>query len=196
MLAEMEEVLGSVQIRNWGTIGGDLCHADPAGDPGTVLIALGAKIKARSPRGQREVPISDFFVDYLETVLEPDEILEELWLPYLPPHSAGVYFKESVRFGDFPFVSVAAVVTLDNGAIKDARIALGAVAETPIRAKKAEAAIIGKKVGESLGQIGEAAAEEARPQGDVSGSAEYKREMVRIVTNLAVTEALKRAQAK
>lgn len=195
-ITEMEEVLGSVQVRNWGTIGGDVCHADPASDPGPVLITLGARVKARSVRGQREMALEDFFVNYLETALEEDEILEEIYIPYLPPNSGSVYIKESLRFGDFPFASAAVVVTLDKNVIKDARIALGAVGNKSIRARKAESAILGKQVSQQLEQAGLAASEEADPQADVSGSAEYKRDVVRIITNSAVKQAIARAKAQ
>ncbi len=193
VLAEMEDVLASVQVRNWGTIGGSISHADPAIDLGPVLLILEAEITARSVRGKRLIRIEEFFIDYLETKLEPDEILEEIFIPYLPPNTGSVYLKESPRFGDFPFVSVAARITLDREIIKDAKIALGAVDKKPIRSRKAEEAIIGEKISARLSNCGRHAAEEANPITDVTGSAEYKRDMIRIMTDSAVSQALKRA---
>lgn len=197
MLSEMERTVGSVQVRNWGTLGGNLCHADPGGDPGPTLIALGAKVKAVSVRGEREIPLEDFFQDYLATALAPDEILVEIEVPTPPPLSGGAFHKESVRLGDMAIASTAAFVVLEGkgGPIKEARIALGAAGSTPIRAKKAEASLVNKKItDELLREAGEIAATEAHPTSDVNGSEEYKLEMVRVVTRNTLREAIRRAQ--
>jgi len=195
MLAEMEAVLAFVQVRNWGTLGGSLCHADPAGDPAAALIALGAKVRATSERGIREIPLGDFFVDYLETVLEPDEILTEIEVPYLAPHTGAAYVKEAIRFGDFPIISVAAVVTLDKDVVKEARIALAAAGKTPIQAKKTETTIVGEKVtAEVLDEVGKVIAEEIEPTSDVVASADYKREVAKVITRKAVSRAIERAR--
>ncbi len=195
MLAWMETVLASTQIRNWGTLGGNLCHADPAGDPAPALIVLGAKVKATSVRGVREIPLADFFVDYLQSVLEPDEILTEIEVPYLAHHTGAAYVKEAVRFGDYPIVSAAAVVTLDNNIVKEARIALGAAGKTPIRVKETEKVLGGAKVtAEILEEIGTAVAEEIAPTSDVVASAEYKRELAKVITKKAVSQATEQAR--
>jgi len=194
MLAEMEGRVASVQIRNWGTIGGNLCHADPAGDPAPALIALGAKVKVRSVRGEREIPMEEFFVDYLESALEADEILTEIQLPYPLPGTGGAFIKEAVRFGDMAIASVAAVVTLERGVVKDARLVLGAVGSTPIRAKEAEKAIIGNMVADVLEDACRTAAGEAKPVADIYGSVEYKRHLVKVITKSVLTEAARRAQ--
>ena len=199
MLAELERVLGCVQTRNWGTIGGNLCDATPANDPPSALIALGARVKIASVRGEREMPLDEFIIGYRKTALEPDEILVEVQVPKLPPHTGGVYHKERVRVTDSPIASVAAVVSLDEGleVVIGARVVLQAVGPTPIRAKEAERIIVGERVQDGLiDKVAAVAAKEARPISDVYGSAEYKREMVKVVTRQVVTQAIERAQQK
>jgi carbon-monoxide dehydrogenase medium subunit len=194
MLVEMEKTVGSVQIRNWGTIAGNLCTGDPAADTGVALVALGAKVKARSLRGEREIPLEEFFTGYLETALEPDEVLVEIMVPRLKAHTQGAYVKESVRAGDYGITTTAVVVTLDGKTIKEARIALGAVGPTPIRAKRAEEAIVGGEIDNALEAAGRLAAEESQPTTDIEGSAEYKRRIVEPVTREALAKAIRRAK--
>ena len=197
MLVEMEQRVADVQIRNWGTLGGNLCHADPAGDPAPALIALGTKVRAASVRGEREIPLEELFIDFLTTTLEPDEILTQIEVPYLPPRTAGAYRKETIRATDFPIVSVAAVIGLEEGGeqVREARIVLGGVGNTPIRASEAEQVLIGAKAeGELLEEVGRVAARESSPITDVHGSEEYKRRIVRLMTKEMVNRALKRAQ--
>jgi len=195
ILAQIERVLATVQIRNWGTIGGSLCHADPAGDPAPALIALGAKVKATSLRGVREIPLGEFFVDYFETVLQPDEILTEIHVPSLPPCAGVAYSKESVRPGDTAIISMTAVVTLDKGVVGEARIVLGNVSKTPLRAKRAEQALIGKEgTRDVLEEVGRVVAEEIHPSTDMEGSAEYKRELAKVVAKRTVGQAIEQAK--
>lgn len=194
ILAEMERVVGSVQVRNWGTIGGNLAHADPSSDPVPALIALGARVKAVSVRGEREMGLEEFCLDYFQTALEADEILKEISVPRLASNSGGVYIKESVREGDFGIVTVAVLVTMNgNQTVKEARIVLGAQSRKAIRAKKAESMVIGKKVGDELKEAGIAASKEADPVTDINGSEEYKRELTRVLVRDSVAEAIKRA---
>ena len=138
VLAEMEQNVGTVQTRNWGTIGGNLCHSDPAGDLAPVLIALNGKLKITSLRGERTISVEDFFRDYFDTVLKNGEILAEIQVPNPPPHTGTAYTKFTKRVGDMAIVGTAVSMTLSskNGTCKDARIALGAVATVPMRAKK------------------------------------------------------------
>lgn len=197
MLAELERFLGCVQTRNWGTIGGNLCDATPANDPPPALIALGARVKAVNVKGEREIPLDEFYVGYRKTALKPDEILVEIGVPKLPPHTGQVYHKERVRIADSPIASAAAVVSLDEGLeiVAAARIVLQAVGPTPIRAKDAEKAIVGKKVQDRLiDEVAAAATKEARPISDIYGTAEYKKEMIKLVTRQVVTQAIERAQ--
>jgi aerobic carbon-monoxide dehydrogenase medium subunit len=197
ILGSMEASLASVQIRNSGTLGGSLCHADPAGDVAPVLLALGARLKTVSVRGTREISIDDFFVDYLETVLEPDELLAEIEVPNLAPMTAATYIREAIRFGDYPILSVAAAVTIDKrGLVKEARIALGAVGKTPVRAKNAEVILVEKKVNaEVLEEVGKAVAKEIEPTSDVIASSEYKRKLANLVTMKAVSQAMMEAKS-
>jgi carbon-monoxide dehydrogenase medium subunit len=197
MLAELERVVGDIQTRNWGTLVGNLCAASPTSDPAPALIALGATLKVISVRGEREVPLEEFFVEYLKTALEPDEIVTEIQIPNPPPYAGGAYHKERVRMTDSPIASVAAVIKLDGSdTVAMARIVLQAVCPTPVRARGAENFMVGKKVEDKLiGEVAVLAEKAACPISDIYGSAEYKKEMVRVVTRQVVAEAIKRAKA-
>jgi len=196
VLVDAERWLAQVQIRNWGTIGGGLSHADPAGDLAPPLIALGAKVIAASTRGERTIPLEEFFVNIFTTVLESDEILKEVEVPFLPPNSGIAYRKETVIAGDYPIVSVAAAIILDEKreTVKDARIVLGAVGMTPIMAKETGKAITGKKASVKLAEeAGALVGKEVDPTADVLGSVEYKREMAGVLTTEIAGLAIERA---
>jgi carbon-monoxide dehydrogenase medium subunit len=197
MLAGLERVLGDVQTRNWGTLVGNLCAATPTSDAAPALIALGAKAKIMSVRGEKEIPLDGFFVDYLKTALAPDEICTEIQVPEPPPHTGGAYHKERVRMTDSPIASVAAVVSLDDklGTVTAARIVLQAVCPAPLRVQEAEKMLVGEKVQDRLvDEAAVVAAKTACPISDVYGSAEYKSEMVKVITRQVVTQAIKQAQ--
>ncbi len=196
VLAEMEERPASIQTRNWGTIGGNLCHGDPAGDPAPVLIVLNAILKMAGLNGESAMPVEDFFLDYFETVLEPGELLTGIQVPVPPLHTGSAYTKFNVIESDLATVGVAVSVTLDSGGgvCRDVRIALGAVAPTPIRAKQAEEVLKGKKItDELLGEAGQIASTEAEPVSDIYASEEYRRELVKILVKRVGKEALARA---
>ncbi len=196
IIAEAVHTIGSVQIRNWGTIGGSLTHADPAGDIGPVLMALGARVKAKSTRGEREISLEEYFIDYFQSALEPDEILAEVTVPYLPSKSGGIYTKEINRTGDTGICSMAVVVSLNgNDEIKKASIVLGCQSRTPIRAINTEKAAVGKKANDSMRELEETIVKEASPAADVLGSIEYKVDLVRITIKQALPEAIRRAKA-
>lgn len=197
VLAEMERRLASIQTRNWGTIGGNICHADPAGDPIPVLISLNANLTLTSLKGQRNVAIEGFCRDYFETVLQPGELLTEIQVPALPPHTGAAYTKFNIIESDLATVGVAVSITLDGGeTCQEVRIALGASAPTPIRAKKAEAVLRGKKITEALlREAGEVASGEAEPISDIYASAEYRRELIKVLVARVGKEALSRAKA-
>jgi CO/xanthine dehydrogenase FAD-binding subunit len=198
VLSEMERNLATVQTRNWGTIGGNLCHGDPAGDPAPVLIALNAKLKLASMRGERIIEVEEFSKDYLEVALEPDEMLIEIQVPTPQSHTGTACEKLMVMKGDMGVVGAAASITLSpkDGVCKDARIALSNCASTPLRAKKAEKKLIGKVLNDSLlVEVGEVASTEARPPVDVHGSAEYRGEMVKVFVRRVAAKALERAKA-
>ncbi|MFC2013902.1 FAD binding domain-containing protein, partial [Chloroflexota bacterium] len=193
ILVEMEQQLASLPIRNWGTIGGNVCHADPASDPPLCLIALGAKVKLRSIRGEREVPMGKFFVDYFESVLEPDEIMVEVEIPNMPPNTGAVFIKETETAGGMVIVATGAMITLDSDTVTDIRIVLGGVGSTPFRAKKTEKALLGKRLS-AFEEAAAVAAGEVNPVTDVHGSVEYRRHLVNIITKMALGQAAKRAQ--
>jgi len=198
VLAEMEQRLASIQTRNWGTIGGNICHADPAGDPIPVLIALNATLTTTGLKGERNMAVEAFCLDYFETALEPGELLTEIQVPPPPPHSGAAYTKFNVIESDLATVGVAVSITLGggDGVCQDLRIALGASAPTPMRAKKAEAVLKGKKITDALlKEAGEIASTEAEPISDIYASDEYRRELVKVLVARVAKEALARAKA-
>jgi len=197
VLAEMESRLASIQTRNWGTIGGNICHGDPAGDPAVVFIALNATLTVAGAKGTRSIPAEDFTLDYFEVALEPGELLTEIQLPAPPPRTGTVYTKFNIIESDLATVSVAASVTLGSGdgVCQDIRLALGAAAPAAIRAKKAEAVLKGKKITDALlERAGQAAAKEAEPISDIQASEEYRRELVKVLVPRMTREALARAR--
>jgi carbon-monoxide dehydrogenase medium subunit len=197
VLAEMEQNLSSVETRNWGTIGGNIAHGDPAGDPVPVLIALNAKVKMASVNGERVMDMEDFTTDYFETALGHDELLTEIQVPVLPPHTGVHYTKFSQITGDHATASVGMLITVDKdkATCRDVRIALGAVSIAPMRAKKAEEILKGKKIDDGLfAKAGQAASEECSPDADAEVSEEYKRELVKVLVKRVGGEALERAR--
>lgn len=196
VLAKMETRLASIQTRNWGTIGGNVCHGDPAGDPLPVLIALGATLTMAGSKGKRSMPAEDFCLDYFETALEPGELLTEIALPIVPPNSGTAYTKFNVIESDLATVGVAVSVTLGAGdSCQDIRIVLGASAPTPMRPKKAEAVLKGKKITDALlAQAGETAATEADPISDIYASEEYRRELIKVLVPRLTREAMANAK--
>ena len=197
VLAEMENRLASIQTRNWGTIGGNLCHGDPAGDPAPVLIALNANLKMASLKGERTTAIEDFFLDYFETALEPGELLTEIQVPVVPPRTGTVYIKFNVIESDLATVGVAVSITLgsSDGVCQDVRIALGAAASTPVRAKQAEAVLRGKIITDNLlREAGQIASTEAESISDIYASEEYRRELVEVLVKRVSRKALARAK--
>ncbi|MDP2663174.1 MAG: FAD binding domain-containing protein [Dehalococcoidia bacterium] len=193
VLAQAAHLLGSVQVRNLATIGGNLCHAAPSADTAPPLLALGAKAKLTGPDGTRTLPLEDFFEGPSKTALKEGEILIELQAPTPAPRSGGVYLKHSIRRAmDIAFIGTAVVVEMANGhgICKDIRIALGAVAPVPMRALKAEAHLRGKKLEEGLlREAGEIASQECNPISDIRCSAEHRREIVKVFVRRATQQA-------
>ncbi|HVH93045.1 MAG TPA: FAD binding domain-containing protein, partial [Candidatus Acidoferrum sp.] len=194
LLAETYHHVGTIRVRNRATVGGGLAHADPNQDPPPTLIALGATVKVTSPNGSRVIPLDEFFTDYYETSLKPDEIITELFVPRLPANAGGAYLKFLPRTADdYATVSAAAVLTLDKSkkTISDVRIALGSVGTTPIRATAAEAVLRGQPVkAEAFAEAAEKAKEAVDPVSDFRGSAGYKKEMAGVFVRRALEKAL------
>jgi carbon-monoxide dehydrogenase medium subunit len=195
-LAIMEKRLASVQTRNRGSIGGNVCHGDPAGDPAPVLMALGASVKLASAKGERTVKIEDFYVDYFETLLQHGEMLTEIQVPAPLPYTGTAYQKFNIISCDQATVSVGATITLSakDGVCKDCRIVMGAVAPTVKRALKAEEVLRGNKITDKLlVKAGEVASTETDPISDINASIEYRKELVKVMVKRMAAEALNRA---
>lgn len=194
LLAEASSVLGSVQVRNVGTIGGNLCTASPSAETAPPLLVYDAEVLLVSQKGERRLSLESFFLGPGETALDTKEILKEILLPFPPPNSSGAYLKLGRRKSvDLAVVNVAVLLTLNpkTRICERARIALGAVAPTPIRAKGAEAVLEGKLLDESIiRKAGEQAGKECSPISDIRGSAEYRREMVGVLVEKAIRQSM------
>jgi carbon-monoxide dehydrogenase medium subunit len=199
VLSEMETNLATIQTRNWGTIGGNLCHGDPAGDPVPVLMVLDAKLKLKGLSGERMVPMEGFSKEMLEVDLEPDEMLIEIQVPVPRSHTGVAHEKLTIMQGDAGIVGATVSITLKpgNSICEDARIVLSNAAPIPLRAKEAERCLIGKTINEDLlVEVGEVASKEASPTSDVHASAEYRKEMIKVFVRRATREALERARVE
>jgi carbon-monoxide dehydrogenase medium subunit len=192
LLAEAYSKVATVRIRNMATVGGGLTHADPAQDPPPTLMVLDAHVILTSSKGTREIPVNDLFVDYYESALEPGELLTELVVPQEPHGAKTVYLKFLPRTeDDYATVSVAALATVENGVCQEIRVALGAVAPTPIRAVAVEAALQGQQVTpEAVRAAAEAVADQVDPLTDFRGSDDYKRDMAVVFTRRALEQVL------
>ena len=194
LLAETYRHVATIRVRNMATVGGGIAHADPNQDPPPTLIALGATVKVSSADGSRLIPLEEFFTDYYETVLKPEEIITEVLVPRVPPNSGVAFLKFLPRTADdYATVSAAAVVTLDRSkkSFADVRIALGSVGTTPIRARAAESVLRGQPVKpDALREAAEKAKEAVDPISDFRGSAAYKREMAGVFVRRALEKAL------
>ena len=196
-LSESGALVGSVQIRNLATLGGNICNAAPSADMAPPLLALDAEAVITGPKGERRVPIAAFFTGVRHTVLAPDEILVELVVPTPGAHSGGNYLRHTPRRElDIAVVGVASQLTLANNRCTKARIALAAVAPVPLRATAAEQALEGQAVTPDLiKRAADLAVEAARPISDQRGSADFRRHLVRVLTRRTLTTALARASA-
>lgn len=187
--------MASPQVRSLGTVGGNLCGAVPSADTAPPLIALGALVKMVGVGGERSLPVEDFFKGPKESVLRRNEILTEVFIPIPSQKSSGVYLKLMRREAmDLALVGVAVCLRNDSeGICREARIALGAVGPTPIRAVEAEKVLINRKVGEALAEeAGKAASVVCRPISDIRSSLEYRCSMVEVLTKRAVMDVYRR----
>jgi len=196
VLVAMEEKLASIQTRNWGTIGGNLAHADPAGDPGPVLIALKAEIKFGSSNGEKMVPLDEFFVDYFETQMEHGDLVLEVHIPTPAPKFGCAYQKFNLLDSEMGIVAAAASVTLNAaGTCADARVVLGNAGPTPLRVTKIEDLLKGKKLDDKLfAEAGKIASEEAQPVADIHASEEHRRHVLGVLTKRMLKKAFEQAQ--
>ena len=194
VLVHMEEFLASTQTRNWGTIGGNLAHADSAGDPAPVLITLGAKVKLASAKGERVMDLEEFYTDLFETAMEHDEMIVEVQVPPMPAKTAATYQKFNLLKNDQGMVAAAVCMTVDGGTCKDVRIVLGNADVKPVRAKNAEAVLKGKKLTDALfAEAGAAAAAECEPVSDIHASEEFRRHLIGVLTKRMAKEAFEKA---
>ena len=179
-------LIGSTQIKNRGTVGGNICNAAPSADSAPPLLCLEAEVVLSSHRGDRTIPLEDFFLAPGKTALAPDELLVKIEIRTPPVPSAGCYLRHTTREEmDIAVAGVASFLTLSpqTGQLRSARIALGAVAPTPIRVPEAEALLEGKKITEAvIEETAKKAAEAADPVSDIRASSEYRRELVRVLT--------------
>lgn len=219
-LADAVDVLGSIQIRNVATIGGNLCTATPSADTAPPLLVLGAQLKLKDAKSERTIPIDQFFTGPGETTLEPGEILTEILIPKPLPHTGSAYYKHQRRQAlDLPILGVAVLLSLNKATIarshvlsgttpistvlhcleeedlvcREVRIALGVAAPTPMRATKAENLLRGKKISdEVLEEVAAMAVKEAQPRDSIRGEAWYRRDMIKVLVKRMAMRCIER----
>jgi aerobic carbon-monoxide dehydrogenase medium subunit len=198
LLAEASRQVATIRIRSMATVGGALAHADPSEDLPPAMIAVDARVRLRSQKGVREIAAADFFTGYYESVMQPDELITEVAIPPQPPATGYAYIKFLPQTrDDYATVAAAARVSLQSGRISDVRVALGAVAATPLRASKLEADLRGQVPTPSvLREAAELVTDIVAPLSDFRGSAAYKRDMAVVFTSRALTEAAAVAQER
>jgi carbon-monoxide dehydrogenase medium subunit len=198
LLYDTCKVIADPLVRNLATVGGNLAHADPANDHPATMLALGAEVIAAGTKGERKIPIGSFFTGPFATALSPDEILVEIRIPASTARSGGAYLKLERKVGDFATAAVAAHVVLSaSGTCDQVGIGLTNVGLTPIKATQAEAALKGKRPdAAAIKQAAELAAAAAQPSDDLRGSAEYKKDLVRVLTARALRRAVELAEGR
>ncbi len=199
LVCEAVPYIAHPQIRNRGTVGGSLAHADPAAELPAVMVALGARFLLRNLERERWIAAEDFFVDLFTTAIEPEELLTEIAVPPMPPRTGWAFREIARRHGDYALVGVAAMLTLDenNDQCKQARIVFLTAGNVPVEARQAEQVLKGQDVTE---QAIEAAAETAAgkdidPPGDLHASPAYRRRLARVLTVQALTQAVENARS-
>ena len=196
ILFETSTVVADPVVRNWATVGGNIAHADPANDHPATMIAMGARVVAVGPAGERVIPIEEFFTNApFETSLHPNELLTEIRVPAPVNGSGGAYVKLERKVGDYAIAGVAAYIILDtDGNVTYAGIGLTNVGQTPIKARNAEQVLLGKPLNDAnILQAADLAAAASQPISDSRGPAEYKRDMVHTLTVRALRKAHTRA---
>jgi carbon-monoxide dehydrogenase medium subunit len=195
ILRDALRLVGHVQIRNRGTVGGSIAHADPAGELTAILLALDGEVSVRGPKRTRVIAAADLFVTYLTTSLDPHELLVEVRFP-VPPEGAGWSWMEIARrHGDFALAGVGVVLAVRGGRIAEARIGLTGVGPTPVRAAQAERRLVGQPPAAALwAEAAEAVRGAVEPDGDIHASAEYRKHVAGVLTLRALQEAYERAR--
>ena len=195
LMVEAVHWIADPLVRNRGTLVGSVCHADPSGDWGSIMLALNAELVAQSSKGERVIPVDGFFEGPFTTTLRPDEIVTAIRIP-IPAGSAGAsYHKLERRVGDFATVAVSVQVELDGRKVKKAGIGLTSVGATNLKAKKAEQALVGHELTDDvIAEAAKLAAEAAEPKDDIRGTAAYKKDVVRVFVQRGLKAALARAQ--
>jgi carbon-monoxide dehydrogenase medium subunit len=195
LMTEAAHWIADPLVRNRGTVAGSICHADPSGDWGAVMLALGAEIVARSTAGERVIRADEFFLGPFTTALRPDEMVTEVRIPLPKGPSGGAYLKLERKVGDFATAAVAVQVELDGSHISRAGIGLTAVGPTNIKASAAERTLQGQNVSDELiAEAARQAAAAAEPKDDIRGSAEYKKDVVRVFVQRGLKTAIGRAR--
>jgi carbon-monoxide dehydrogenase medium subunit len=195
MMVEAAHWIADPLVRNRGTLVGSICHADPAGDWGSVVLAMHADVVVRSSKGERVIHASEFFKGPLETALEPEEVATEVRIPVGKGRGGGAYLKLERKVGDFATVGVAVHLHLDGDRIETAGIGLTAVGPTNLKATEAEKALRGKAPSdEVIAEAARLAADEAEPKDDIRGTAAYKKDVVRVFVQRGLKTAVARAK--
>ena len=194
LLAEALPWVGHTAIRNRGTIGGSLAHADPAAELPAVAVCLDARLTQRGPAGERTLAAREFFRGYLTTALAPTELLAEVWFPSALPGTGAAWIEFARRHGDYALVGVAAVVTLEGSTVRQASIAVTGVDGVPVRAVDAERLLIGPAFGGVDGGGGRSVRRTLEPHDDIHATAAYRRHLAGILTVRALTRAGDRAR--
>lgn len=198
VLIDAVENIGSVQVRNVGTIGGNICNAAPSADTGVALLTLGAKVRIVSAAGEKTVALEDFFLGPNKTIVAPGEIVAEFLIPQPQPHTGSAYWKHTRRKAlQLPLIGIAVALSFGDDLLtcKDAKIALGVAAPTPMRVKEAEKILIGGKIDDALlHQAGQAAAKESRVRDSIRCAAWYRRDMIEVYVRRMGNLARERAR--
>ena len=197
IFTDASKLIADPQVRNMGTIGGNLAHGDAANDHPAVMLAMRAEVVISSSEGQRVVPIDEFFFGFYMTAVQPNEILTEIRIPVPPAHTGNAYHKLERKVGDYATAGVAVQLTVDGkGFCTHAGIGLTNVNPTPMRATRSEEALVGEKMTEeAIARAAQMAAEDCNPSDDLRGDEEYKRAMVGVLTKRMIHNALERARS-
>jgi carbon-monoxide dehydrogenase medium subunit len=195
LMVEAVHWIADPLVRNRGTLVGSVCHADPSGDWGSIMLALNAELVAQSKKGERVIPVEGFFQGPFTTTLRPDEVVTAIRIPLPSGHAGGSYHKLERKVGDFATVAVSVQVELDGKKVKKAGIGLTSVGATNLKGKNAEKALVGHELNDDvISEAARQAAAESEPKDDIRGTAAYKKDVVRVFVQRGLKAALARAQ--